>query len=62
LVGRAGSTHPAKPAFNVAQHEAAIYEKSGHRPAFGEAKFFYQDELEAFYRESIDASHAEDYE
>jgi L-lysine 2,3-aminomutase len=32
------------------------------KPAFGEAKFFYQDELEAFYRESIDASHAEDYE
>ncbi|HJX58870.1 MAG TPA: lysine 2,3-aminomutase, partial [Thiobacillus sp.] len=32
------------------------------KPAFGEAKFFYQDELEAFYRESIDARHAEDYE
>ena len=32
------------------------------KPAFGETKFFYQDELEAFYRESIDARHAEDYE
>lgn len=32
------------------------------KPAFGEARFFYQDELEAFYRESIDARHAEDYE
>lgn len=32
------------------------------KPAFGEAKFFYQDELKAFYRESIDARHAEDYE
>lgn len=32
------------------------------KPAFGEAKFFYQYALEAFDRESIDASHAEDYE
>ena len=32
------------------------------RPAFGEAKFFYQDELEQFYRENIEALHAEDYE
>lgn len=32
------------------------------KPAFGEARFFYEDELEAFYRESIDARHAEDYE
>ena len=32
------------------------------RPAFGEARFFYQDELEQYYRESIEARHAEDYE
>jgi hypothetical protein len=31
-------------------------------PVFGEARFFYQNGLEMFYRESIDASHAEDYE
>ncbi len=31
-------------------------------PAFGEARFFYQDELEQFYREAIEARHAEDYE
>jgi KamA family protein len=32
------------------------------KPAFGESKFFYQDELEQFYRENIEARHAEDYE
>ena len=32
------------------------------KPAFGEAKFFYQDELEQFYRENLEARHAEDYE
>lgn len=32
------------------------------RPAFGEARFFYQDELEQFYRENLEARHAEDYE
>jgi KamA family protein len=32
------------------------------RPAFGQAKFFYQDELEQFYRESLEASHIGDYE
>jgi hypothetical protein len=37
LVGHADFTHPAKPTFNVAQHEAAIYEKSGHRMALEEA-------------------------
>ncbi|HBU28494.1 MAG TPA: lysine 2,3-aminomutase [Thiobacillus sp.] len=32
------------------------------KPAFGEARFFYQDELEQFYRENIEIRHAEDYE
>jgi KamA family protein len=32
------------------------------KQAFGESKFFYQDELEQFYRENIEARHAEDYE
>lgn len=32
------------------------------KPVFGEARFFYQDALETFYRESIDARHVEDDE
>ena len=31
-------------------------------PAFGEAQFFYQDELKQYYRESLAADHPEDYE
>jgi KamA family protein len=31
-------------------------------PAFGESRFFYQDELEQYYRENIETRHAEDYE
>ena len=32
------------------------------RPAFGQARFFYQDELEQFYRESLEAGYGGDYE
>ena len=32
------------------------------RPAFGETRFFFQDELEQFYRENLEANHTEDYE
>jgi KamA family protein len=32
------------------------------KPAFGESRFFYQDELEQYYRENIETRHAEDYE
>jgi KamA family protein len=32
------------------------------RPAFGERRFFFEDELEAFYRENLDTSMAEDFE
>jgi len=32
------------------------------RPAFGEKRFFFQDELEQYYRENIDSSTAEDFE
>jgi hypothetical protein len=32
------------------------------RPAFGESRFFYQDELETFYRENLESAHPEDYE
>lgn len=32
------------------------------KPAFGEPRFFFQDELEQFYRENIDTSTAEDFE
>lgn len=32
------------------------------KPAFGEDRFFYQDELEQYYRESLAADHPEDYE
>jgi KamA family protein len=32
------------------------------KPAFGEERFFYQDELEQHYRESLAADHPEDYE
>jgi len=32
------------------------------KPAFGEARFFFQDELENYYRENIDTSTADDYE
>lgn len=32
------------------------------QPAFGESRFFYQDELEQYYRENLAADHPEDYE
>lgn len=32
------------------------------KPAFGEKQFFYENELEQFYRENIEAVHDEDYE
>ena len=32
------------------------------KPAFGEEKFFFEDELEQFYRERLDASTVEDFE
>lgn len=32
------------------------------QPAFGEPRFFYQDELEQYYRENLAANHPEDYE
>jgi len=32
------------------------------KPAFGEKRFFFQDELEQYYRENIDSSTAEDFE
>lgn len=32
------------------------------KPAFGEDRFFYQDEFEQYYRESLAADHSEDYE
>lgn len=32
------------------------------QPAFGEAGFYYQDELEQYYRENLAANHPEDYE
>jgi hypothetical protein len=32
------------------------------KPAFGDERFFYQDELEQYYRESLAADHPEDYE
>ena len=32
------------------------------KPAFGEEKFFFEANLEAFYRENLQSAHAEDYE
>lgn len=32
------------------------------KPAFGEERFFYQEELETFYREKLEVEHPEDYE
>jgi len=32
------------------------------RPAFGEPRFFFEDELEQFYRESLQTRAPEDYE
>lgn len=32
------------------------------KPAFGESRFFYQDDLEEYYRENLESDHAEDYE
>ena len=32
------------------------------KPSFGEARFFFEDELESFYRENLASSMAEDYE
>jgi len=32
------------------------------RPAFGEKRFFHEDEMEQFYREALEAHHVEDYE
>jgi hypothetical protein len=32
------------------------------RPAFGERRFFFGDELERFYRENLDTRMAEDFE
>ena len=32
------------------------------KPAFGEARFFYEEELETFYRENLKVEHPEDYE
>ncbi len=32
------------------------------QPAFGKARFYYQDELEQCYRENLAADHPEDYE
>lgn len=32
------------------------------RPAFGASKFFFEDELGQFYRDALNARHAEDYE
>ena len=32
------------------------------RPAFGEKQFFFEPELERFYRENLRTAHAEDYE
>ncbi len=32
------------------------------RPAFGEARFFFEDELEQYYRESLQANTADDFE
>lgn len=32
------------------------------RPAFGEKRFFFEDELERFYRENLSTSMQEDYE
>jgi KamA family protein len=32
------------------------------KPAFGEKRFFFQDELEQYYRENIDSSTADDFE
>jgi hypothetical protein len=32
------------------------------KPAFGEARFFYEEELETFYRENLQVEHPEDYE
>jgi hypothetical protein len=35
---------------------------SGLEPAFGDTRFFFQDELEQYYRENIDTSTADDFE
>ena len=32
------------------------------KPAFGERQFFFEAEMEDFYRENLQSSHAEDYE
>lgn len=32
------------------------------KPAFGESRFFYQEEMENFYRENLETEHPEDYE
>jgi KamA family protein len=32
------------------------------RPAFGEERFFFEEELERYYRENLQARHSEDYE
>jgi hypothetical protein len=35
---------------------------NGLQPAFGESRFFFEDELESFYRENLDTSMAGDFE
>lgn len=45
-----------------AQYDEEATWLSDLKPALGEPRFFYRDELEQYYREAIEARHAEDYE
>jgi KamA family protein len=45
-----------------AQYDERATWLSDLKPALGESRFFYQAELEEYYREAIEVRHAEDYE
>lgn len=46
----------------LARYDESATWLSELKPAFGETHFFFQDELEQFYRENLSADHPEDYE
>ncbi|PIX96720.1 MAG: lysine 2,3-aminomutase [Hydrogenophilales bacterium CG_4_10_14_3_um_filter_63_21] len=46
----------------LARYDESATWLSELKPAFGEAHFFFQDELEQFYRENLSTGHPEDYE
>lgn len=45
-----------------ARHDETATWLTELKPAFGDTRFFYEDELETFYRENLQIEHPEDYE